>query len=392
MTDVNVAINPDDTTRDTDSQQTTSSSSIIGALSAAGRSLIYRITTFYLRTPVKFFRPRRFDYLHYVRLADAEHTGQTANTNTSNSNSQAKNANTKIRMSVNPHKNKFYQTTNLYILGKTLNKNGWRVIPEKILPPLVVNSITGTILYTTYLETMNMMERVYPSSMNAFELSFSAGCTAGFAQAAVSTPIDAIYARSVADAVLFDVGLGKGLGKNLWVYGFEKLREIGLVGCFGGFGLVAFKETFGFGVYFSTYEYLKDVFKRKEYFEESSKWFKGSFMLAAGTSAAFFLQVIQYPLGKIQKLHQERLEMLDISSRNQFKDHYFRIYRNAYWNTFKHLGEIRHNEHTRVIRWLYKGFFRNTLAVIPGTTMGLFFLDYLRTRIERDQNDKSCLE
>ena len=289
---------------------------------------------------------------------------------------------------MSPHKNKFYQTTNLYILGKTLNRNGWRVIPEKILPPLVVNSITGTILYTTYLETMSMMERV-SGSMSKFGLSFSAGCTAGFAQAAVSTPIDAIYARSVADAVLFDVGLGKGLGGNLWVYGFEKLREIGLVGCFGGFGLVAVKETLGFGVYFSTYEYLKDVFKRKEYFEESSKWFKGSFMLAAGTVAAFFLQVIQYPLGKVQKIHQERLEMLDISSRNQFKGHYFRIYRNAYWNTFKHLGEIRQNEHTRVIRWLYEGFLRNTLAVIPGTTMGLFFLDYLRTKIERDQNNNN---
>lgn len=378
MTDVNVAANPDDSTRDTTSQQKTSSSSIIGALSAAGRSLIYRITTFYLRTPVKFFRPRRFDYLHYVRLTDAEQPD--------NSNSQAKNANTRRPLSVSPHKNKFYQTTNLYILGKTLNRNGWRVIPEKILPPLVVNSITGTILYTTYLETMSMMERV-SGSMSKFGLSFSAGCTAGFAQAAVSTPIDAIYARSVADAVLFDVGLGKGLGGNLWVYGFEKLREIGLVGCFGGFGLVAVKETLGFGVYFSTYEYLKDVFKRKEYFEESSKWFKGSFMLAAGTVAAFFLQVIQYPLGKVQKIHQERLEMLDISSRNQFKGHYFRIYRNAYWNTFKHLGEIRQNEHIRVIRWLYRGFLRNTLAVIPGTTMGLFFLDYLRTKIERDQSN-----
>ena len=157
--------------------------------------------------------------------------------------------------------------------------------------------------------------------------------------------------------VLFDVGLGKGLGGNLWVYGFEKLREIGLVGCFGGFGLVAVKETLGFGVYFSTYEYLKDVFKRKEYFEESSKWFKGSFMLAAGTVAAFFLQVIQYPLGKVQKIHQERLEMLDISSRNQFKGHYFRIYRNAYWNTFKHLGEIRQNEHTKGYTVVIQGVF-----------------------------------
>lgn len=164
--------------------------SFIGILSAAGRTIIYRLTTFYLRIPLKLFRPPRFDYLHYLRVVYA-----------------------KDNLSQDT---KFYQRSPIHLLNHALNKYGWKVIPERILPPLLLNSVTGIVLYTTYLQTVSYSNKDTPkSSLSYYTNVYKAGWCAGVVQALVSSPIDAIFARQSMDELV------KQMNKhdNLWKYG-----------------------------------------------------------------------------------------------------------------------------------------------------------------------------
>ncbi|CAB4253598.1 similar to Torulaspora delbrueckii TDEL_0B05280 hypothetical protein [Maudiozyma barnettii] len=336
--------------------------SFIGILSAAGRTIIYRLTTFYLRIPLKLFRPPRFDYLHYLRVVYA-----------------------KDNLSQDT---KFYQRSPIHLLNHALNKYGWKVIPERILPPLLLNSVTGIVLYTTYLQTVSYSNKDTPkSSLSYYTNVYKAGWCAGVVQALVSSPIDAIFARQSMDELV------KQMNKhdNLWKYGWKKWKQIGLVGCYGGFLLTLFKESFGFGTYFWSFEYIKEHYK--DDFRDS-QYINQSIIFVSGVTAAIFLQMIQYPISKIEKLHFKRLEAIDITiaatkpqtflneSRNNWRNRHMHLYRNAYRETFTHLRQVHGGHHLQFVRWLYKGFLRNTAAVIPGTTAGLLFLNYLRSQTE----------
>lgn len=409
-------------------------SSIIGALTAGGRSMVYQLTSFYLRTPLKLFRPARFDYLHYVRVIL---TGE-----------ESRNQARSTRISVfgkligiwNPKYFNYLENSSLGILTKALNKYGWKVIPDRILPPLLANSATGIVLYTTYLSTLNHFSKandLTSTLKNPWDV-WRSGFIAGSMQALVSTPIDAIYTRSSTSDLLSSA---KNYD-NLWLYGRDKLREIGLIGCFGGFGITLIKESFGFAIYFMTFELIKgqlcqgliNVVKQYvqlKYFikntklsdiipsktppadngvsqleflsKKEEKWITRAFVFIGGISAAFLLQVVQYPFNKIQKVHLSRLEAFDIYNRpilnrdqkipseaanNATKmwvkaprSRRLHIYYNSYMDTFKHIQFIHKNTNS-LIKWLYKGFTRSTLAIIPGTTAGLLMLDYMRSSVE----------
>ncbi|EDO16051.1 hypothetical protein Kpol_1067p23 [Vanderwaltozyma polyspora DSM 70294] len=404
----------------------TSSSTIIGALTAGGRSMVYQITSFYLRTPVKLFKPARFEYHHYLKtILNGEKTD-------------------KPQYPKQRYKS-LVQNSSIGILTQALNKYGWKVIPDRVLPPLLINSATGVILYSTYLNTLSYLSSVEPSkdveqiSHNTINI-FASGWLAGAAQALVSTPFDAIYTRSTTAEIFESVHKYK----NLWNFGLEKLKEIGLVGCYSGFTLALIKESLSYAIYFTTFEVMKgNICQRFVVFLENyrgfksklnnlisfkddtcidqntlvsdreKKWISRAFIFAGGVTAAFFLQVIQYPLTKIQKIHFSRLEAFDIYNKsllknpNSFENYFqkstnslirgnkntklphlppFRIYLNSYIDTLLHIHFIHKNTND-LVRWLYKGFTRKTLAVIPGTTAGLLLLDYMKTSLENEQSN-----
>ncbi|QLG71335.1 hypothetical protein HG535_0B03750 [Zygotorulaspora mrakii] len=423
----------------TDSNQASSvlnnrNSSIIGALTAGGRSMVYQLTSFYLRTPLKLFRPARFDYLHYVRVI------LTGEESTMPASKRRHSVLGKLLNSFNPKYVYFLENSSLGILTKALNKYGWKVIPDRILPPLLVNSATGVVLYTTYLTTLGHFskhEDLGTVIKNPFDV-WRSGFIAGSVQALVSTPIDAIYTRSSASELLSSAKKYD----NLWLYGRDKLREIGPIGCFGGFGITFIKESFAFAVYFTTFELIKGQLcqgmislinhyhqlkytisntsitgilspedpsstntSHMEYItQKEKKWITRAFVFIGGISAAFLLQVVQYPFNKIQKIHLSRLEAFDIYNRsllNQSRgsqihtqtpvmsrmwvkspgSRRLHIYYSSYIDTFEHIHFI-HKSTKSLVRWLYKGFARNTLAIIPGTTAGLLMLDYMRSSVE----------
>ena len=326
-----------------------SSNSIIGALSAAGRTMTYRLTTFYLRTPLKLFRPPRFDYLHYIRASLANDPALSGA--------------------------KFYQRSSIHLLNHALNKYGWRIIPEKVLPPLILNSITGVVLYTTYLQTRWTLNRDVEGGTPAYYHNiYKAGLIAGAAQALVSTPVDAIFARQTTDELVSQMSQHR----NLWRYGWDKWRQIGVRGCYGGFALALPKESLGFATYFWAFEYIKDKYREDVH---DSKYVNRAIIFVSGVTSAILLQLIQYPMGRVEKVHQQRLEALDLTHKP---------YNHAYRETWAHLYRIHRGSTLPgskrcpllLSRWLYRGFLRNTLAVIPGTTAGLLFLNYLRAQTE----------
>lgn len=142
---------------------------------------------------------------------------------------------------------------------------------------------------------------------------------------------------------------------------------------------------------------------------KEEKWFHRFFVFVGGVSAALLLQIIQYPFGKLQKIHLSRLEVFDIYNRASInglhphklphdakptvKSAYlgftkwrpFNIYYHSYVDTFRHVQFI-HKSTGATCRWLYKGFLRNTLAIIPGTTAGLLLLEAMRNKLSESEN------
>ena len=370
----------------------------VSALTAGIRALVYQLQALYLRTPVKLFRPLRFDYLAYVRQLANKYTG----------------------MLDKPYR--FRTHLSLGILMLVYKEEGWRFIPEKVLPPLVANLATGLILYVTYLSALEHFDpRTRRANMVYSPVdTWRAGFLAGMAQSLAAAPIDAIYTRLLALELL----LGKH--ENLWVYGLNKLKEVGLVGVFAGYLFLFVKELFGFAFYFSTFEAVKTHGYRMAY--SLTKWWrklktnakhtlpyifgevekidpqiayientrsarvlKGLFILLAGALAAFSLLAIQYPITKVQKLHLLRLEALDIYNRNQMNRPFFHLYYNSYVDTFKQVAKMQAKLKLTWFQFMYKGFARNALGTVPATSIGLLVFEIMRTKLATTLDEDDVL-
>lgn len=370
----------------------------VSALTAGIRAIVYQLQTLYLRTPVKLFRPLRFDYLAYVRQLANKYTG----------------------MLDKPYR--FRTHLSLGILMLVYKEEGWRFIPEKVLPPLVANLATGLILYVTYLSALEHFDpRTRRANMVYSPVdTWRAGFVAGVAQSLAAAPIDAIYTRLSAAELLL------GHHENLWVYGLKKLREVGLVGVFAGYLFLLVKELVGFAFYFLTFETVKthgyrityslikwwrklkaDAKHRLPYIfgevekidpqiaimenTRSTRVLKGLFILLAGALAAFSLLAVQYPITKVQKLHLLRLEALDIYNRNQINRPFFHVYYNSYVDTFHQVERMHAKLKMTWFQFMYKGFARNALGTVPATSIGLLVFEIMRTKLATTLDDDDVL-
>lgn len=342
---------------------------------AGVRALIYQLQALYLRTPVKLFRPTRFDYLAYVRELADRHSN----------------------ISQKPYR--FHTHSSLGMLFNVVRKEGWQFIPDKVIPPFLANSMTGVILYGTYLTILDRSPQP-PSYIDTWK----AGFLAGAAQLLAAAPVDAIYTRLNVAEIL------NGTHQNLWLYGAAKLKEIGLIGIFAGYSFSLIKESFGFAYYFSTFELIKTkgynltrsmimLFRsvksrvRKTFgmadelpttrLEEQrlTKILKSSFVLLAGASAAFSLIAVQYPITKVQKIHLSRLETLDIYNANTINKPFIQLYYNSYIDTYQQVLKFKKKSKGTWFSLAYKGFVKNALATIPATSIGLLVFEIMRTRL-----------
>ncbi|KAJ6186332.1 hypothetical protein N7519_007633 [Penicillium mononematosum] len=305
-----------------------------GASAAGVRALSAQMVAFYFRAPIKAFFRMRVDYMAFARA-------------------------------VNPRvaEGKWsLHTTTPGLLLHAVRTYGWRFIPNQVLPPLMANAGVGAVLYTSYLQVLGALhepvaqgvKRVWPPAPPS--ATFTAGFTAGTIQSIVAAPLDALQVRFQTSDML------EGQYRSMWHYGHHKLKQIGLRGVFAGWSLSFMRDSLGYAVFFSSFEYIKS----QSYYSFVT-WYYGSlqvdhvgmfsssgpsdrgvplikphyslepcFLMMAGVVASIAQQTIQHPLSRIQDLHLGRLEYLDhqasfVPSRQKM----IRLYYHAYQETFK---------------------------------------------------------
>jgi hypothetical protein len=196
-----------------------------------------------------------------------------------------------------------------------------------------------------------------------------------------------------------------GRYKNMWQYGYAKLKGMGPRSVFAGWGLSLCKDTLGHGAFFAAFEFVKaQVFYSfvtncyGQIHPQTTSLGRGpdvqggvptirphyacepAFLLLGGISASIAQQIVQYPLGLVQDIHYGRFEALDLQAKaGGPRSEMMRYYREAYRKTFALCSA-----HARRVggwrKWIYRGFFTNTLKQIPSTSAGLVIFELVRRR------------
>lgn len=265
----------------------------------------------------------------------------------------------------------------------------------------------GVVLYTTYLQVLSSLnepvsqgvKRIYPP-IHPVD-TFAAGFVAGTVQSIAAAPLDAIQARLTTKDLL------EGRHPSMWHYGRHKLRQIGARGIFAGWGLSFLRDSFGYGAFFSCFEYIKaqafyafivgyygslqshDVLDKLQAPESRDHGvplikphygLEPSFLMVAGIVASTAQQAIQHPLSVIQNLHYGRLEYLDQqASLNHSNRQMMRLYYHAYQETYKRCAKkaVRAGGWRR---WLFRGFVRRAVLQVPSTSAALVIFETVRRK------------
>lgn len=307
-----------------------------------------------------------------------------------------------------------WRTTTPGLLVNAIGSYGWRFIPDQLAPPLLGNLVVGAALYTSYLQ---ILARLHEPSAHATKATypppsprdtFVAGFAAGTIQSVIAAPLDALQVR-------FDRRGHAYENKTMWQYGRGKLHEIGLRGIFAGWGLSFMKDSFGSGIFFCTFEYIK-----AQAYYRYVRWHYGSleepavdklakksgmaatngqatatikphyalepsFLMLAGITASLTQQLVLYPLSTLQTLHFERLEDLDKKavklhqSQSPSRGRMLRAYYHAYQDTWRQ-SKAQAAKQGGLQRWLFRGFWWFTIRQVPSTSAGLIIFELIRRK------------
>ena len=390
------------------------------ASAASVRALSAQVVAFYFRAPAKAFFRTRVDYLGYARTLHNAQTQRMLKAVAEDRNAS--------KMSVMLRQTwLLLRSTTPGVLTSAIKYQGWSVIPQQILPPLIANVGVGAVLYTSYLQILGRLhegssratKRVYPPPSPVH--TFTAGLIAGSIQSVLAAPLDALQARyDHRDMMPTD---GSGRPRSMWSFGAEKLREIGLRGIFAGWGLSFMKDGLGSAVFFSTFEYLKaqgyyrfvmwyyggladdivDLLAMKRpthrHREEETTVIRPHyalepmFLLLAGTGASFAQQLLLHPLTHFQVKHWDHLEEVDakaaklrsapaLTSSDQPRRRWrmLRAYYHAYQESYAVCLSEAKSEGVGLMRWLYRGFWWNSIRQVPSTSAGLIIFELIRRK------------
>lgn len=105
-----------------------------------------------------------------------------------------------------------------------------------------------------------------------------------------------------------------------------------------------------------------------------------TFLMLAGVAASIIQQLIQHPIDLIQGVHYQALAALKEqvqldSSRTKVLGTYRSLHKQTYERCLLH---VERNGGWR--RWLYRGFFWNTIKQVPSTSAGLIIFELVRRR------------
>ncbi|KUI65180.1 Mitochondrial substrate carrier family protein S [Cytospora mali] len=399
------------------------------ATAASVRALSAQAIAFYFRAPVKAFFRTRVDYLAYARNLQQQNHSYLPHVPGGNGVSGDGHA---AKQTWWQWLRSMGRRSTPGVLAHAVKHYGWRIIPDQVLPPLIANVGVGAVLYTSYLQILGQLhedsgkasKRVYPPPSPGE--TFTAGLLAGSIQSVIAAPLDAIQARfergGKGPEIINDA---KGRPQSMWSFSYAKLREIGMRGIFAGWSLSFAKDSLGSAMFFSSFEYIKaqsyysfvawyygelsedvvNILSRRRPSEGKHDHLKTiqphyaiepGFLMLAGVGASVLQQVVIHPLTHIQMEHWEHLEYLDAQSRkirkyqnskapkSKWQWKMFRAYYHAYQETLqKCLSESKAQEGNGINalrKWLFRGFWWNTLRQVPSTSAGLVIFELVRRK------------
>lgn len=240
----------------------------------------------------------------------------------------------------------------------------------------------GIVLYTGYLSSLSFLADGKSQFYSPFT-TFKAGFIAGTLQSLCAAPIDAVVTRfSVHDLLLHSPN-----PQSSWSYSLAQLKSMGFRTIFAGYPFNFVKESFGFGLFFSTFELVKgQIYNSYSTYIHNGPAVYPSFILLAGALAAVSVQSVQYPVGKLHKLYAMSCEVLSKTNSPEIGT------RGAYAMTWKHAKKLCAKNNLGWWRWLYQGFVRATVATMPSTSIGLVVFEIFRIRyatIELDPRENT---
>jgi len=321
-----------------------------------------QVFAFYLRHPVKLFRPSTLDYT--VPLPLAQKLTKFA----------AKLRNPAIRAGTAP----LYKTLTPWILASTIKHHGWSFVGNNVLPPFLANMTIGIVLYTSFMASLPVCtgikepDNVYPPP--PFRGVFAAGAIAGAAQTLVSTPLMTLEAHFKSSS---------SAAQSLWTWTYSTIRQLGLRSTYTTLRLNLLKESVSYGLFFGVFEYVKQqgYYHFLDFYygshtpiqpgvilppnSKKPHWaLSPLFVLLAGSSASIAHSLVSYPLTKIQ-----RAKFKIRTSYRAFlaSPSYSGSYVPTTWQVLKRGG-------------LYKGFGMNALRMIPGSSVALIIFEGVRRR------------
>ncbi|KAL2163760.1 hypothetical protein VTH06DRAFT_5819 [Thermothelomyces fergusii] len=372
------AVPPDGSPPSVPDKKPPASNAATGASAAGVRALTAQAVAFYFRAPVKAFFRTRVDYLAYARALQEQRQADLLHHGGGGGGGGW--LRTRLR------------STTPAVLASAVRHYGWRVVPDQILPPLAANVAVGPL--------GRRDERRWPR-----------GRAGGGGGAAERRP------------------------RSMWAFSADKLREIGVRGVFSGWGLSLLKDSMGSAVFFSVFEYVK-----AQAYYSFVRWYYGSlnedavvllsrkrpappadggsfpspssssssssssrdeqrasmptiirphyalepaFLLLAGMGASVTQQLVLHPLSHIQAEHWERLEGLDAKARKLRRrqaGRMWRAYRDAYRTTWAECASEARAARLSMRRWLYRGFWWNTIRQVPSTSAGLIIFELVRRK------------
>ena len=142
----------------------------IGFLISSFRLLVYKTTQLYLRNPLKLFKPVKYDTLYFLRIIDNHQSVVNQR-----------------RFVKNNLLNNIIQNNSLCVIYRTVKMSGLKTVYDKILPPLIANTVSGTVLFTTYL-TLDRFQ-LYSSIINRF--------VATMVKNSINTPFENFYSNKL---------------------------------------------------------------------------------------------------------------------------------------------------------------------------------------------------
>ncbi|KAL1930912.1 hypothetical protein VTP01DRAFT_10049 [Rhizomucor pusillus] len=365
----------------------------VGGTTAIARTLMMQGLYLFYRTPIKLFRPLRIDYLIMARAL----MPPVSETNAK-------------RFSL--------RYTSIGMISHAVKIQGWSFIPRHVLPPLLANTMIGTVLYTTYIATLPIfhppsafqLHRPFPPP--PFTSVFAAGCLAGAMQSIVAAPLDSVKIR-------FEVSdLLEGKHRSMYQFAKSTLKELGIASAYRGFTLTVLRDSLSCGLFFATFEWVKqqgyyyfldemyglhvdsrkslkdlETLHQQEPVKEEKKskerpplLLEPLFVILAGAAAAIAYQVIEHPLSKIHSIfyiEEGQSEFSNRRSREPVGELYRRTWEQCKTQVKMHGGSWR--------RFLYQEFGGTVLRVVPATSIGFLVFELVKREVDFRSSDFDLL-